>query len=61
MLDMLHSYMLVMCTYHCSGVYKKYFLVWLLFFVDLSSQKLKLLRAPKFSFHEHKAPSKAEE
>ena len=40
MLDMLHSNMSVVCTYHCRGVFhEKYFLVWLLFFVDLCSQK----------------------
>ena len=34
MLDMLHSNMSVVCTYHCRGVFhEKYFLVWLLFFV----------------------------
>ena len=41
MLDMLHSNMSVVCTYHCRGVFhEKYFLVWLLFFVDLCSQKI---------------------
>ena len=25
MLDMLHSYMSVVCTYHCGGVFKKVF------------------------------------
>ena len=41
MLDMLHSNMSVVCTYHCRGVFhEKYFLVWLLFFVDLCSQKV---------------------
>ena len=25
LLDMLHSYMSVMCTYHCRGVFKKVF------------------------------------
>ena len=30
MLDMLHSNMLVVCTYHCRGVFEKGFLVWLL-------------------------------
>ena len=35
MLDMLHSNMSVVCTYHCRGV----LLVWLLSFVDLWSQK----------------------
>ena len=25
MLDMLHSYMSVVCTYHCRGVFKKVF------------------------------------
>ena len=39
MLDMLHLYMSVVCTYHYSGVFhEKYFLV-RLFFVDLCSQK----------------------
>ena len=38
-LDMLHSCMYVMYTYYCRGVFKKYFLVWMLFFVDLCSQK----------------------
>ena len=27
MLDMLHSYMSVVCTYHCRGVFKKFFLL----------------------------------
>ena len=27
MLDMLHSYMSVVCTYHCRGVFKKVFFV----------------------------------
>ena len=27
MLDMLHSYMSVLCTYHCRGVFKKVFFV----------------------------------
>ena len=32
MLDMLHSNMSVVCTYHCRGVFhEKYFLVWFLF------------------------------
>ena len=40
MLDILHSNMSVVCTYHCRGVFhEKYFLVGLLFFVDLCSQK----------------------
>ena len=39
MRDMLHSYMSVVCTYHCRGVLKKYFLVGLLFFVNLCGQK----------------------
>ena len=30
MLDMLHSYMSVMCSYRCRGVFKKGVLVWLL-------------------------------
>ena len=38
MLDMLHSYMSVVYTYHRRGVFQK-ILVWLLFFVDLCSQK----------------------
>ena len=38
--EKLHSNMSVVCTYHCRGVFhEKYFLVWLLFFVDLYSQK----------------------
>ena len=38
MLDMLHSNILVECTYHWRDVfYEKYFLVCLLFFVDLCS------------------------
>ena len=61
MLDMLHSNMSVVCTYHCRGVFhEKYFLVWLLFFVDLCSQK-KLVKALNFNFYVHKAPSKVEE
>ena len=40
MLDMPHSNMSVVCTYHCGGVFhEKHFLVWLLFFVDLYSQQ----------------------
>ena len=39
MFDMLHSNMSVLCTYHCRDVFKKNFLVWLSFFVDLCSQK----------------------
>ena len=59
--DMLHSNMSVVCTYHCRGVFhEKYFLVWLLFFVDLCSQK-KLVKALNFNFYVHKAPSKVEE
>ena len=59
MLDMLHSNMSVVCTYHCRGVFhEKYFLVWLLFFVDLCSQKKLALN---FNFYVHKAPSKVEE
>ena len=61
MLDMLHSNMSVVCTYHCRGIFhEKYFLVWLLFFVDLCSQK-KLVKALNFNFYVHKAPSKVEE
>ena len=38
MLDMLHSNILVECTYHCRDVFhEKYFLVWPSFFVDLCS------------------------
>ena len=37
--DMLHSNMSVVHTYHCRGVFKNIFLVWLLFLVDLCSQK----------------------
>ena len=40
MLDLLHPNVSVVCTYHCKGVFhEKYFLVWLLFFVDLCSRK----------------------
>ena len=39
MLDMLPSNMSVVCTYHCRYVFKKNFLLWLLFFVDLCRQK----------------------
>ena len=39
MLDMLLSNMTVVCTYYCRDVFKKNILVWLLFFVDLCSQK----------------------
>ena len=50
MLDMLHSNMSVVCTYHYRGVFhEKYFLVWLLFFVDLGCQK-KLVKALNFIF-----------
>ena len=39
-LDMLHSNMSVVCTFHCRGVFhEKYFSVRLLFFVDLCGQK----------------------
>ena len=56
MLDMLHSNMSVVCTYHCRDVFhEKYFLVWLLFFVDLCSQK-KLVKALNFNFYVHKDP-----
>ena len=61
MLDMLHWNMYVVFTYHCRDVFhEKYFLVWLLFFVDLCSQK-KLVKALNFNFYVHKAPSKVEE
>ena len=61
MLDMLHSNMSVVCTYYCRGVFhEKYFLVWLLFFVDLFNQK-KLVKALNFHFYVHKATSKVEE
>ena len=57
LLDMLYSNMSVVCTYYCRGVFhEKYFLVWLLFFVDLCNQK-KLVKALNFNFYEHKAPS----
>ena len=37
---MLHSNMSVVCIYHCRSVFhEKNFFVWLLFFVDLCSQK----------------------
>ena len=37
---MRHSNMSVECIYHCKGVcHEKYFLVWLLFFVNLCGQK----------------------
>ena len=40
MFDMLHSNMSVVHNYHWRGVFhEKYFLVWLLFVVDLCSQK----------------------
>ena len=40
MLDILHSNMSVVCTYHCRGVFhEKYFLVGLLSFVDLCCHK----------------------
>ena len=61
MLDMLHSNMSVVCTYYCRGVFhEKYFLVWLLFFVDLFNQT-KLVKALNFHFYVHKATSKVEE
>ena len=39
MLDMFHSNMSVVGTYHCRSVFKKDLLVWLLIYVDLCSQK----------------------
>ena len=39
MLDMLHSNMSVVCTYHCRGAFHETFFERLLFFVDLCSQK----------------------
>ena len=65
MLDMLHSNMSVLsCHYYhndCRGViHEKYFLVWLLFFIDLCSQK-KLVKALNFNFYVHKTPSKVDE
>ena len=61
MLDMLHSNMSVVLTYPCEGIFhEKYFVVWLLFFVDLCSQK-KLVKALNFNFCVHKTPSKVDE
>ena len=39
MLEMFHSNMSVVGTYHCRSVFKKDLLVWLLIYVDLCSQK----------------------
>ena len=62
MLDMLHSNMSVVCTYHCRGVFheKIFFGGAVNFFVDLCNQK-KLVKAPNFNFYVHKAHSKVEE
>ena len=38
-IDVLRLNMSVVCTYHCRDVFKKNFLVWLLFFVDLVAKK----------------------
>ena len=38
LLDMLHWYVSIVYAYYCRGVLK-IFLVWLLFFVDICSQK----------------------
>ena len=59
MLDMRHSYMSVVYTYYCRGVFKK--IVWysrcyLLIFVAK-----KLLNALNFNLYVHKAPSKVED
>ena len=60
MLDMLHWNMSVVCTYHWRDAFhEKYSLVWLLFFVDLRSQKVDM--ALNFNFYAHKAPSRVEE
>ena len=48
MLDMLHSYVSFVCTYHCKVFFKNTF-VWLLFFDDLCRKK-KLLEALNFNF-----------
>ena len=50
-------------TYHkdCRSVFhEKYLLVWLLFFVNLCSQK-ELVKALTFNFYVHKAPFKVKE
>ena len=39
MLGILHSYISVVCTYHCRGVFKKYLLAWLLFLLIFVAKK----------------------
>ena len=56
MLDMLHSNMSVVCTYHCRGVFKN-----ILWCGGWSLSPKKLLKALNFNFYVHKAPSKVEE
>ena len=38
-IDVLRLNLSVVCTYHCRDVFKKNFLVWLLFSVDLVAKK----------------------
>ena len=57
MLDMLHLYMSVVCTYHYRSVFhEKYFLVRLLFFVDLCSQKSYLRHQTSIFIHSRHHP-----
>ena len=60
MLDILHSYMSVVHTYHSRGVLKKYFLD-VTVVLCWSLWPKKLLKALNFSFYEHEAPPKKEE
>ena len=39
MLGILHSYISVVCTYHCRGVFEKYFLAWLWFLLIFVAKK----------------------
>ena len=53
MLDMLHSYMSVVCTYHCRGALKNIFGHGFCFLLIFFAKK-KLLKALNFNFYEHK-------
>ena len=56
MLDMLHSNMSVVCTYHCSGVsWKTFFGMAVVLCWSFCSQK-KLVKALNFNFYVHKDP-----
>ena len=59
MLDMLHSNMSVVCTYHCRGLFKKFF--WCGCCSLLIFQPKKLPKALNFNFYVHKALYKVEE